>query len=125
MVIVGSSRSRRVSPSPTHQAGAVTTPSLQWEGAPMRPIVMRPIVLAASVLAAACGDQVSNSPTSPTSMPLAPTQTQRNATRLPLRGSFTASDRSTFAPPNLLIQGTGEGNATHLGRFTAVFTDVV
>jgi hypothetical protein len=91
----------------------------------MRPIIMRPIILAASVLAAACSDQVSSSPTSPSSMALAPTQTQRNATRLPLRGSFTAADRSTFAPPNLLLQGTGEGNATHLGRFTVTITDVV
>ena len=91
----------------------------------MRSLVMRPIILAASVLTAACGDRVSSTPTSPTGMPLAPARTQRNATQLPLRGSFTAADRSTFAPPNLLLQGTGEGNATHLGRFTAVITDVV
>jgi hypothetical protein len=91
----------------------------------MRSNVLRPIILAASALSVACSDQVSSTPTSPTSMPLAPTQTQRNATRLPLRGSFTAEDRSTFAPPNLLLQGTGEGTATHLGRFTAAITDVV
>ena len=71
----------------------------------MRSIVLRPIILAASVLSVACSDQASKMPTSPTSMPLAPTETQRNATRLPLRGSFTAADRSTFAPPNLLLQG--------------------
>ena len=91
----------------------------------MRSIVLRPIILAASVLAAACSDQLSSAPTSPASTPLVPTQTQRNATQLPFRGSFTAADRSTLAPPNLLIQGTGEGNATHLGRFTATITDVV
>ena len=91
----------------------------------MRSIVLRPIILAASVLAAACSDQVSYAPTSPTSVALAPTQTQRNATRLPLRGSFTAADRSTVAPPNLLLQGTGEGTATHLGRITLTTAEVV
>jgi hypothetical protein len=82
-------------------------------------------MLAACVLAVACSNQVSSTPTSPTSVPLAPAQSQRNATRLPLRGSFAAADRSTFAPPNLVLHGTGEGNATHLGRFTVTFTDVV
>ena len=91
----------------------------------MRPIVMRPIILAASVLAAACSDHGSGSPTSPTSAALLPAQTQRNATRLPLRGSFTLADRSTITPPTMLIQGTGEGNATHLGRFTMTVADVV
>ena len=91
----------------------------------MRSIVPRPIMLAASALAVACSDQVSRTPTSPTSMPLASAQSQRNATRLPLRGSFTAADRSTFAPPNLVLQGTGEGNATHVGRFTVTITDIV
>ena len=82
-------------------------------------------MMAVSVFTVACGDQVSSTPTSPTSTPQGSTQTQRHATRLPLRGSFTAADQSTFAPPNLLLQGTGEGNATHLGRFTAAITDVV
>jgi hypothetical protein len=91
----------------------------------MRSIVLRPIILAASVLAVACSDQVSSTPTSPTSMLLASTQTQRSATRLPFRGSFTAADQGVVAPPNLLIQGTGEGTGTHLGRFTVSITEVV
>ena len=91
----------------------------------MRSIVLRPIILAASVLAAACSDQVSGSPTSPTTMPLVPTQTQRNATQLPLQGSFTTADQAVVAPPTVLIQGTGEGNGTHLGRFTLTITQVV
>ena len=75
----------------------------------MRPIVMRPIILAASVLAAACSDQASTSPTSPTSAALVPAQTQRNATRLPFRGSFTAADRSTITPPNTPRSGDRRG----------------
>jgi hypothetical protein len=89
----------------------------------MRPIVIRPIILAASVLAAACSDQGSRSPTSPTSVVLAPTHS-RSATRLPFRGSFTAADQGVVVPPSLLVQGTGEGNATHLGRFTMTFAAV-
>ena len=91
----------------------------------MRPIVTRPILLALSVLSAACSDQASTAPTSPTSAADAPARTQRNATRLPLRGSFTAADFSIVAPPNLTLQGTGEGTATSLGRFTLATVEVV
>lgn len=88
----------------------------------MRPIVMRPILLVASVLAAACSDHVSTSPTSPTGAGLAQS---KSGTQLPFRGSFTGAEQGVVAPPNLLIQGTGEGNATHLGRFTLTLADVV
>ena len=88
----------------------------------MRPIVMRPI-LAVSVLAAACSDQASSVPTSPGNAALAPAQS-RSATQLPLRGSFTAADQSVIVPPSLLVQGTGEGMSTHLGRFTMTFSAV-
>ena len=91
----------------------------------MRPIVMRPIILAASVLAAACSDHGSGSPTSPPGAALLSAQTQRSATRLPFRGSFTLADRSTITPPTMLIQGTGDGNATHLGRLTVTTAEVV
>jgi hypothetical protein len=93
----------------------------------MRPIVMRPLILAASMLAAACSDYGSGSPTSPTSAALLPlpAQTQQSATQLPLHGSFTAADRSTGTPPTLQLQGTGEGNATHLGRITLTTAEVV
>jgi len=91
----------------------------------MRPIVMRPIILAVSVLAAACSDQGSTSPTSPASTALATTPAQsRSATELPFRGSLTTDEKAVVAPPNLLAQGTGEGNATHLGRFTVTFAAV-
>jgi hypothetical protein len=50
---------------------------------------------------------------------------RRTRTGLPFRGSFTAADRSTITPPTLLLQGTGEGTATHLGRFTVTTAEVV
>ena len=90
----------------------------------MRSIVPRPIILAASVLTVACSDQVSSTPTSPTDIPLGPTQAQRNATWLPLRGSFTATDQGVVVPPSLLVQGSGDGTATQLGRFTMTYTAV-
>lgn len=89
----------------------------------MRPIVMRPIILALSVLAAACSDQASTSPTSPTSATLAEAHSL-NATRLPLRGTFTAADQGVVVPPSLLVQGAGDGTATHLGRFTMTYAAV-
>ena len=89
----------------------------------MRPIVMRPIMLAASVLATACNDQGPSLPTSPGIAALAPAQS-RSATQLPLRGSFTAADQGVIVPPSLLVQGTGDGNATHLGRFTMTYAAV-
>jgi hypothetical protein len=91
----------------------------------MRPIMMRPIVLAASVLAAACSDQTTTSPIAPVSSALLGSRTEQNAARLPLRGSFTMADRSTITPPTMLIQGSGAGNATHLGRFTVTNATVV
>ena len=91
----------------------------------MRPIVMQPIILAVSVLAAACSDQGSTSPTSPASAGLASPAQSRSATELPSRGSLSAAEKAVVAPPNLLAQGTGEGNATHLGRFTLTTAEVV
>ena len=89
----------------------------------MRPIIIRPIILAVSVLAAGCTDQAPGSPTSPGSAVLAPAQL-RNATQLPLRGSFTAADQGVVVPPSVLVQGTGDGNATHLGRFTMTYAAI-
>jgi hypothetical protein len=85
------------------------------EGVRMRPIIIRPIILAVSLLAAGCTDQAPGPPTSPGSA--APAQS-RNATQLPLRGSFTAADQGVVVPPSLLVQGTGDGNATYLGRLS-------
>jgi hypothetical protein len=87
---------------------------------------VRPIVLAICVCAAGCSDQVLASPTSPTSATFAPAQTQaRSATELPFSGSFTGSSFSclrdgTCPPGTLIITQHVTGEATHLGRFTAV-----
>jgi hypothetical protein len=95
---------------------------------------MRLIVLSFSVLAAGCSGQVT-SPTSPSSgnlstsldsasEPSVQAQGQR-ASELPFKGSLTAREVGVVAPPNILVDGTAEGSATHLGRYTATFTAVV
>lgn len=92
----------------------------------MRPIVMRPIILAASVLAAACSDQTSSSPTSPVSVAPARAHAQsQGGVQLPFRGSLRSAEASAFANGYLLINGSGEGTATHLGRFAATIGDIV
>jgi hypothetical protein len=86
---------------------------------------MRPIMCAVSVLAAACSDQVSSLPTSPTSTASAPDLAQvASVVQLPMKGSFTAADQGVVVPPNLLVQGTGDGKATHFGRFTMTYSAV-
>ena len=90
----------------------------------MRPI-MRPIMLAVSVIGTACSDEVSSSPTSPTSAVFARAQAKaQDDAQVPFRGSFTAADQGVVVPPHLLVQGTGGGNATHLGRFTMTYSAV-
>jgi hypothetical protein len=87
---------------------------------------VRPIVLALCVCAAGCSDHHRDSPTSPTSATLAPAQTQaQSATELPFSGSFTGSSFSCFRdgtcpPGTLIITQHVTGEATHLGKFTAV-----
>jgi hypothetical protein len=47
-------------------------------------------------------------------------------TSLPFSGSYSGGSHSTFQPPiTLLLDGTGNGTATHLGAFTLVQVDVV
>lgn len=47
-------------------------------------------------------------------------------TELPFRGSYTINTNGVFTPPSTLtINGTATGEATHLGRFSATFVDVV
>src|SRR6187431_2581272 len=87
----------------------------------MRPIVTRPIILVATVFAAACSDQ----PTSPTGAAWTRGRTEaQNRAEVPFRGSFTAADQGVVAPPSLLVQGTGDGNATQLGHFTMTYSAV-
>jgi hypothetical protein len=44
---------------------------------------------------------------------------------LPFHGSLQAVETDVVAPPSLLVNGTGTGTATHLGRFTTTFTATV
>ena len=88
---------------------------------------LRTIIIAVAVLAAACGGQLPDSPTSPAATSLGLTQQPpQGGTGLPLKGSYTSTSASTFSPPiTLIINGTGEGTSTVLGRFTAAYTHMV
>ena len=105
---------------------------------------MRPFAIAVCLLAAACGGDGVTSPASPTSTSLAPAATPSSAqpatapqiqsagaSELPFSGSFrfgttgTLNCPPTCPPTTVIVQGTVIGTATHLGRFTAAFEDVV
>jgi hypothetical protein len=88
---------------------------------------MRLILLGVCVFAAACSGQVLDSPTSPTSGVSAPAQTPAKAgAQLPFRGSYTDDSLGVVTPPNnLRVDGKAEGNATHLGLYTATYTAFV
>jgi hypothetical protein len=82
---------------------------------------MRLVALSICLLAAACSQQP-GSPISPTSAsPVAATQPAAiHATSLPFQGDISGTTRGVFTPPATLeIILNGEGNATHLGRFTS------
>lgn len=101
---------------------------------------MKRIVLGLCVVAAACGGEVSTSPTSPTGV-LGPARTAgpggggdarpRIGMDLPLRGSFTLESTGTVncpptcPPTTLQIVGSGRGTASLLGRFTLTSVDNV
>jgi len=40
---------------------------------------------------------------------------------VPFLGSIQAAETSAVQPPNLVVEGRGFGNATHLGRFTVSY----
>jgi hypothetical protein len=84
----------------------------------MRPITSRSIILALSVIATACSGDISSPSLSPTSASLVKAN---GAQPVQFRGSITTADQAVIAPPFLLATGTGEGTATHLGRFTATY----
>ena len=86
---------------------------------------MRYLLLAISVVSAGCS-QLPTSPTAPGGTAMAEEATQaRGGTDLPFRGSFQGTEVDQVVPPNLLVNGTADGTATHLGRYTATFTVVV
>jgi len=87
---------------------------------------MRYLVLGVCIFAAACAGGVPSSPTSLTGTAEGSAQTQaQSGTELPFRGSLQAVEANQLAPPLLLVNGTGEGTATHLGRFTATYQATV
>lgn len=87
---------------------------------------MRYLILSVCVVATACGRGISDSPTSPTGGAMESAQTEaRGGSQLPFHGSLDAHEQDVAQPPFLLVNGTGDGTATHLGRFSATFTATV
>ena len=84
----------------------------------MRPSTNRSIILALSVIATACSGDISSSTLSPTDASFVQT---KGAQPVRFSGSIVTADQAVVAPPFLLATGTGEGTATHLGRFTATY----
>jgi hypothetical protein len=77
------------------------------------------------MFAAACSGRAGDAPTAPTGAVSAPAQLPaRSGTALPFKGSFSAIDKGVVTPPNLEVEGTGGGEATHLGRYTATYSAV-
>ena len=88
----------------------------------MRRMIISSIAFVVSVSMAACGGDVSSSPISPADAASAQARAQgQRSASLPFRGSITTADQATVVGPNLLLVGTAEGTATHLGRYTATF----
>jgi len=96
---------------------------------------MRPIALALCLLTAACNGRGPDTLTSPSAAvahaspavsEALPIQARR-VIDLPFHGEYTLQTEActTCPPPILVISGTEEGNATHLGRFTATSEDFV
>jgi len=87
---------------------------------------MRSFILGMCLVATACAGEMPGSPTSPTSTTIGSAQTDaRGGSQLPFDGSFRALEIDTVVPPSLLVNGTGSGTATHLGRFDSTFTATV
>jgi hypothetical protein len=98
---------------------------------------MRQVIFGVCVLTAACSGSIPDSPTVPTSVtgardaavpashvPASQTSA-RSGTELPFHGTFTGTSASclldgTCPPGTLIITGRKTGEATQLGRFTAV-----
>jgi hypothetical protein len=79
----------------------------------------RPLALAALALAAlaACSPDTARTPLEPAVPSLA-----RRGTELPFRGTIDAEEAGQFLPGSglFLVRLTGEGTASHLGRYTLV-----
>ena len=95
------------------------------------------LVLGTCVFAAGCAGEAARSPTSPTMGALAQTQAQvtpgepqsaaltpqaQSGAQLAFRGSLQQTETGELQSPTLLvITGSAEGTATHLGRYTMTF----
>src|SRR5688572_2588235 len=109
--------------SPPVNASPIVVPNRRRRT--MRYLLLAIGLLAIGVFSAACS-QLPTSPTAPGGTAMAEETTQaRGGTDLPFRGSFEGTEVNQVVPPNLLVNGTAEGTATHLGRYTAAFTVVV
>jgi hypothetical protein len=102
---------------------------------------MRLLLLASCVFAVGCASEAARSPTSPTMGASAQTQAQvapaepqsaalapqaQSGAEVPFRGSIEAVETSQpQSPTTVLVNSTGGGTATHLGRFTKKGTAVV
>jgi len=93
---------------------------------------MRQVIFGVCVLTAACSGRIPNSPTTATSatgardatVPASQTSAL-SGTELPLHGTFTGTSVSCFfdgtcPPGTLIITSRTSGEATQLGRFTAI-----
>jgi hypothetical protein len=93
---------------------------------------MRQLIFGVCVLTAACSGSIPDSPTAPTSatgataptVPASQTSALRG-TELPFHGTFTGTSVSCFfdgtcPPGTLIITARTTGEATQLGRFTAI-----
>jgi hypothetical protein len=83
---------------------------------------MRLVALSMCLLAAACSRQEPGSPISPTSAsPAAASQTgaMKAAASLPFKGDISGRRGESLLRQQPSIHLSGEGNATHLGRFTS------
>ncbi len=92
---------------------------------------MRSFVLVLCLCAAACGGGL-DSPISPAGAAnISASPAAQAPTEVPFRGTFSFTSRGSVncpptCPPTILtVSAIQEGNATHLGRFTAVSTDAV
>jgi hypothetical protein len=93
---------------------------------------MRQVIFGVCVLTAACSGSIPDSPTAPTSATGARDATVSashtlalRGTDLPFHGTFTGASVSCFfdgtcPPGTLIITGRKTGEATQLGRFTAI-----
>jgi hypothetical protein len=90
---------------------------------------MRQVIFGVCVLTAACSGCIPDSPTAPTSATKATAPASQTSaltgTELPFHGTFTGTSVSCFfdgtcPPGTLIITGRKTGEATQLGRFTAI-----